>query len=184
MILSTHTHAQLGLWLLCLGGDTCCGAGGQTRRRGEGPSQTAGEQGKGVRNNRNDQAACCSTGNGERGRGGVGASHRGPVRQTAIQSETALPRPAFCLCWATALSMRSEKADHLSRRVQGKITAPYKEQKGLMFVKAQQQHGRCVFTRLSCCLIECITGLRPQKITRNHSVHCKQREARNAQSQS
>lgn len=63
----------------------------------------------------------------------------------------------------SALSMRSEKADHLHRRMQCKITTPSKEQEGLMFVKAQQQHGHCVFSRLSCCLIECKTGLRLQK---------------------
>lgn len=54
-----------------------------------GASDTAGKQWKGVRNNRNDRAACCFTGNGERGWGGVSS---GPQRPHAgIQSKTVLP---------------------------------------------------------------------------------------------
>lgn len=69
--------------------------------------------------------------------------------------------------------MNSENTDHLTRRAQSKITTPHKEQEGLMFVKARQQHRHCVFSELSYCLIECITGLGLQKQPRV----CKRREA-------
>lgn len=65
MILNMHIHTHLRAF--SLGGDVLAvGSRGQRHWRGGGAGETAGDQGKGVRNNRNDLAVCCSTGNGVR----------------------------------------------------------------------------------------------------------------------
>lgn len=65
-----------------------------------GVSETAGEQGKGVRNNRNDQAARCSTGNERGGEVGGDQGHRGPMRNW-YPEQNSLNSTCFCLCWTT-----------------------------------------------------------------------------------
>lgn len=149
MILNMHADTQLGLspW-----GATHTAAREVKDTGGEGgASEKAGARGE----EQQERPGRMLLNRRWCGGGGRPGPQRAPVRQTA------LPWPASCICW-TKISMKSEKADHLTRRVPCTITA-HKQQEGLMLVKAQQQRGQCVFSRLSCCLIECITGLRLQK---------------------
>lgn len=100
----------------------------------------------------------------ESGRVGGGEGHRGHVTQPGIQSKAVICIPAFRpYKEQSAHSVDIEKAGHLTWLVQFKTTAPHKEWALPMLVHSQQQHGHCVFSRPSCCLIEWITGLRLQK---------------------
>lgn len=99
-----------------------------------GASDTAEKQWKGVRNNRNDRAACCFTGNGERGWGGVGRAlgHRGPM--LASRAKQFYPDLLFASAGPQTTISEYEREEKRPPNQQElcKITTPYREQVGLM----------------------------------------------------
>lgn len=92
MILNMHTDTQLGL-SDCSPWEATHATVLEVKDTGgeRGASETAGEQGKGVRNNRNDQAACCLTGNGMKGWGGGRPGPQRPHETNSFTSSCFLP---------------------------------------------------------------------------------------------
>lgn len=123
-----------------------------TETGGEGgASETAGEQGKGERNNGSDQAARCLTGNGERGEAGAAEALQRPCETNWHPGPNGFTSASFLPLLdcrqQSAQSMRSEKADHLTRRVQCEITTPHKRTTRASFCKSTAVSGTLCFCK-------------------------------------
>lgn len=112
-----------------------------------------GEQGGAgglLRDNRNNQAAAAAGQEMKRRGAGVGGRlrpHRSCETHWHPESNSSNSKqfvPLQNLREQSSLGVNSQKAEHLSRRVQRQITTPYREQKELMVVERSSTHTACL----------------------------------------